>query len=194
MRAQRTALLRMTHGSPSEREGKNSHRPYGAPPSKREASYNHSRKYDFPAVKWLQKASLRYAFCAPVCCESNFRGKVSRRVLYCCETAAAKKTEHKAAGEHWVFLKITALSYRSPRKKDFTERFFAKRSGERFKRGVRRSRTARKVRSAATTSVRGKSVNLFYFFFFVLVLEGESFAGFSIAPARTRRLRTVSVG
>ncbi len=27
MRAQRTALPRMTHGSPSEREGKNSHRP-----------------------------------------------------------------------------------------------------------------------------------------------------------------------
>ena len=46
MRAQRTALLRITHGSPSKREGKNSHRHGFAatPPSKREASYNHSRK------------------------------------------------------------------------------------------------------------------------------------------------------
>ena len=194
MRAQRTALPRMTHGSPSEREGKNSHRPYGAPPSKREASYNCSRKYDFPAVKWLQKASLRYAFCTPVCCESNFRGKVSRRVLYCCETAAARKTKCRAAGEHWGSLPLTTLSYHSTRKKDFTERFFAKRSGERFKRGVRRSRTARKMCSAATTSVRKEFREISYFFFFVLVLEGESFAGFSIAPARTSRLRTVSVG
>ena len=56
---------------------------------------------------------------------------------------------------------LTTLSYHSTRKKDFTERFFAKRSGERFKRGVRRSRTARKVCSAATTSVREKSVNPF---------------------------------
>ena len=31
MRAQRTALLRITHGSPLHREGKNSHRPCGAP-------------------------------------------------------------------------------------------------------------------------------------------------------------------
>ena len=36
-----------------------------------------------------------------------------------------------------VFLKLTALSYRSTRKKDFAERFFAKRSGERFRRTVR---------------------------------------------------------
>ena len=75
MRAQRTALLRITHGSPLHREGKNSHRPYGAPPSKREASYNHSRKYDFPAVKWLQKASLRYVFCPPVCRSRGLRRK-----------------------------------------------------------------------------------------------------------------------
>ena len=53
-----------------------------------------------------------------------------------------------------VFLKLTALSYRSTRKKDFAERFFAKRSGERFKRGVRLRRTTRRVRSAATTTVR----------------------------------------
>ena len=33
-----------------------------------------------------------------------------------------------------------------------------------------------------------------YFFFFALVLEGESFAGFSMAPERMRRLLTVSVG
>ena len=30
MRAQRTALLRMTHGSPLHREGKNSHNPLGS--------------------------------------------------------------------------------------------------------------------------------------------------------------------
>ena len=53
-----------------------------------------------------------------------------------------------------VSLPLTTFSYHSTRKKDFTERFFAKRSGERFKRGVRRSRTARKVCSAATTSVQ----------------------------------------
>ena len=63
------------------------------------------------------------------------------------------RTEHSDCG---VFLNLTTFSYRSTRKKDFTERFFAKRSGERFKRGVRRSRTARRVRSAATTSVRKK--------------------------------------
>lgn len=33
-----------------------------------------------------------------------------------------------------------------------------------------------------------------YFFFLALVLEGESFVGFSIAPERMRRLLTVSVG
>ena len=33
-------------------------------------------------------------------------------------------------------LNLTTLSYRSARKKDFAERFFAKRSGERFKRTV----------------------------------------------------------
>ena len=51
MRARRTALLRITHGSPLYREGKNSHRHGFAatPPSKREASYNHSRKQGFPA-------------------------------------------------------------------------------------------------------------------------------------------------
>ena len=31
MRAQRTALVRIMYGSPLHREGKNSHRPYGAP-------------------------------------------------------------------------------------------------------------------------------------------------------------------
>ena len=48
MRAQRTALVRIMYGSPLHREGKNSHRPYGAHPSKREASYNHSRKEATP--------------------------------------------------------------------------------------------------------------------------------------------------
>ena len=51
-------------------------------------------------------------------------------------------------------LKLTTLSYRSTRKKDFAERFFAKRSGERFKRGVRLRRITRSVRSAVTTSVQ----------------------------------------
>ncbi len=59
-------------------------------------------------------------------------------------------------GDCWVFLKLTTLSCRSTRKKDFAERFFAKRSGERFKRGVRLCRITRRVRSAVTTSVRGK--------------------------------------
>ena len=67
MRAQRTALLRMTHGSPSEREGKNSHRPYGAPPSKREASYNHSRKEATPPpaphICAYLRSSRQGAFC-----------------------------------------------------------------------------------------------------------------------------------
>ena len=40
--------------------------------------------------------------------------------------------------------------------KRFCRRFFAKRSGERFKRGVRLCRITRRVRSAVTTSVRGK--------------------------------------
>ena len=79
--------------------------------------------------------------------------RVNAAQLYCCDCAAERK--HAVSRRHirGLSLKITTLSYRSPRKKDFTERFFAKRSGERFKRGVRRSRPARKVRSAATTSV-----------------------------------------
>ena len=61
--------------------------------------------------------------------------------------------------EHWIFLKITIFLFHSSRKKDFAERFFAKRSGEHFKRGVRLCRTTRRMRSAATTSVREKSVS-----------------------------------
>ena len=104
----------------------------------------HSRKQGFPAP-------------APsICTYLCLRGRVSRRVLYCCHTAAARETERRANGERWVSLPLTRLSYRSPRKKDFKERFFAKRSGERFKRGVRLRRTTRRVRSAVTTSVRKK--------------------------------------
>ena len=45
---------------------------------------NHSRKQGFPVIKWLQKASLRYAFCAPICRSRGFRGKVKAALLYCC--------------------------------------------------------------------------------------------------------------
>ena len=81
-------------------------------------------------------------------------GKSECGALLCCDCAAERK--HAVSRRHirGLSLKITTLSYRSTRKKDFTERFFAKRSGERFKRGVRRSQTARKVRSAATMSVQ----------------------------------------
>ena len=80
------------------------------------------------------------------------KGEIARAIMLPSARYRGKpRTEHSDCG---VFLNLTTFSYRSTRKKDFTERFFAKRSGERFKRGVRRSRTARRVRSAATTSVQ----------------------------------------
>ena len=64
-----------------------------------------------------QKASLRYAFCAPICRSRGFCGRVSRRVLYCCETAAARETERRAKGERWVSLPLTTFFRVSSRKK-----------------------------------------------------------------------------
>ena len=64
-----------------------------------------------------QKASLRYAFCAPICRSRGFCGRVSRRVLYCCETAAARETERRANGERWVSLPLTTFSFISLKEK-----------------------------------------------------------------------------
>ena len=41
---------------------------------------------------------------APICRSRGLCGNVSRRVLYCCHTAAARETERRANGERWVSL------------------------------------------------------------------------------------------
>ena len=65
---------------------------------------NHSRKEAAPPP-------------APhICAYLRFCGKVSRRELYCCEIAAARKTECRAVGEHWVFLSLTEILFVSSRK------------------------------------------------------------------------------
>ena len=144
MRAQRTALLRMTHGSPSEREGKNSHRPCGAPPSKREASYNHSRKEATPPpapyICAYLRSSRQGAFCGhsatpnatlftPVAplhenlfCKNIFViaavlfSKSDRRVLYCCDCAAERKHAVSRRRTRGLSLKITKIFRVSSRK------------------------------------------------------------------------------
>ena len=107
---------------------------------RREAAHEHSRSTAPVGLRRMRE--LRNCHI-----KDNFVTEAAHRL------GAAETTERRAEGERWVSLPLTTFSYHSTRKKDFTERFFAKRSGERFKRGVRRSRTARKVRSAATTSV-----------------------------------------
>ena len=92
---------------PLHRGGKNSHRRGFAapPPSVREASCNHSRKEGcLPPAPHI-RAYLR------------LRGKVSRRVLYCCEIAAARKTAHKSVSDCGVFLKLTTFSFISLKEK-----------------------------------------------------------------------------
>ena len=123
--------------------GKNSHRRGFAspPPSVREASY-----------KSLAQRSCAFARAL------HLRDSARYTVAIC---ALSRKTECRAAGEHWVFLNLTELSYRSTRKKDFAERFFAKRSGKRCKRGVRLRRTTRRVRFAAAMSVQKEIRELF---------------------------------
>ena len=133
MRAQRTALVRITHGSPSQRE----------------ASCNHSRKGAAPSP-------------APcICAYLRFCRKVRSRALYCCYPRAIEGNRAQSVCGCGVFLNLTELSYRSTRKKDFAERFFAKRSGKRCKRGVRLRRTTRRVRFAATMSVQKEIRELF---------------------------------
>ena len=110
---------------------------------------NHSRKEAAPPP-------------APhICAYLRFCERVRQRAPKCCHKRRRGKPRAEPTANVGFLFPLTTLSYHSTRKKDFTERFFAKRSGERFKRGVRRSRTARKVCSAATTSVREKSVNPF---------------------------------
>jgi len=68
--------------------------------------------------------------------------RVKAAMLYCCDLSPPR--ENRRSGDSRIrgfSLKLTTLSYRSTRKKDFAERFFAKRSGERFRRTVRVIRT-----------------------------------------------------
>ena len=65
---------------------------------------NHSRKQGFPAP-------------APhICAYLRFCRKVSRRELYCCETAAARKTAHKSVSDCGVFLKLTEILFVSSKR------------------------------------------------------------------------------
>ena len=118
-------------------------------PSKREASCNHPRKGAAPSP-------------APcICAYLRFCRKVRSRALYCCYPRAIEENRAQSVCGRGVFLNLTELSYRSTRKKDFAERFFAKRSGKRCKRGVRLRRTTRRVRFAATMSVQKEIRELF---------------------------------
>ena len=103
--------------------------------------------------KNLAQAKSHFAPAPSICRLRLLRkGEIARaKMLRFARYRGKPRTEYSDCG---VFLNLTTFSYRSTRKKDFAERFFAKRSGERFKRGVRLRRTTRRVRSAATTSVR----------------------------------------
>ena len=56
----------------------------------------------------LAKASLRYAFADPICAEALLR-KSEPMGLSLLLNPSARKTEHKAVGDCWVFLKIVRL-------------------------------------------------------------------------------------
>ena len=56
----------------------------------------------------LAKASLRYAFADPICAEALLR-KSEPMGLSLLLNPSAGKTEHKAVGDCWVFLKIVRL-------------------------------------------------------------------------------------
>ena len=87
----------------------------------------------------LQKASLRYAFCAPICRLRGFSEKVNApsAIMKALMGRRRGKTTVSAQRVSEGFSSNHEFSYRGTRKKDFTERFFAKRSGERFRRTVR---------------------------------------------------------
>ena len=91
-------------------------------------------RHDLPLTRLLQKSEPPRAILLP--------------------NSGGEENQTQSVSDCWVFLNLTEFSYRSTRKKDFIERFFAKRSGERFKRGVRLRRTTRRLRSAATMSVQ----------------------------------------
>ena len=148
----------------------NSHRLCGnvaqTPPSRREASTPTAPAGHLPprgrqALKSLAQAGFPCASALNLRIPALLRkSETARAKMLPLARCRGKPRAEPTANVGFLF-PLTTLSYHSTRKKDFTERFFAKRSGERFKRGVRRSRTARKVCSAATTSVREKSVNPF---------------------------------
>ena len=119
--------------------------------------HNFPRQYtekSKPAINHVREQNHAFALRYSICAYLRLRRKSECGAAILLRLRRREKNQMQSVSEHWVFLPLTTLSYRSTRKKDFAERFFAKRSGERFKRGVRRSRTARKVRSAATMSVQ----------------------------------------
>ena len=101
MRAQRTALLRITHGSPSKREARTPTAPAG-----------HLLQRGRQVIKLLAQAKSHFA---QYLGETNV---VSRRVPYCCENSGGEQTpagsQRRARGG---FPQITTFFRVSPRKK-----------------------------------------------------------------------------
>ena len=64
----------------------------------------------------LAKASLRYAFAAPICARALLRKSepMGAKLL---PKPSVRKTEHKAEGDCWVFLKLTTFSFVSSKEK-----------------------------------------------------------------------------
>ena len=65
----------------------------------------------------LQKASLRYAFCAPVCRSRGFRGKVSRHGLNCCQNSGGEENRTQSRRRTLGFPETHDVSFRQFEKK-----------------------------------------------------------------------------